>query len=641
MNRILIFIIFILSSFTSTAQNKIDIKGKVKAKIINQQNSNLLVATSKATYGIDPQTQHLKWTTKKLKKVIYKSYMELGESSLILLEKKPLINSKFLSKLFNTKGASFIILDTDTGEIFFDSTRLNYKSIFNLEYFPKDKSILFTGIKHKSFFLYHLKLTDKAKNWEVKLADNKFIKAAKRQLIGNDNLIPNQNGNIFWVLDNQLRVFNAKNGQVTSEINNVKDIDYEPNSDILITYKENINVSKANKETLISAYLSGDMSLLWEQPVKVFGKIKKSILVDGRLIVITQTGFDVISLKTGQKQWEKSESLPLLEDVIPTVNNQYFVIQDQFFFKIDSTGQKAWKNPIKIFKSDDRGLYFIKQQRKYVLSITPSFIHKINSNTGELIGESPKTLNTSSFAERGLKLFNNRYHVWFDSVENTFLIFSNSRLYRTKVEEKLQPQLIFTFEEKSVPQFERRSNGYFFRQNNHFVYLDEEGHKIYDTTSSKIVKPSLINTTQSLGKQGYRIYSATLGFIPKQIDNAFKSVLVSTNVGVLNRSSAFVYGNYHNYTTLYDDFTSLPQVDVGSYLEDDFKTSKKGKIDKNTYVFVTYEEEKLYFKSLNKETGQIVNLKSTPLKSTDIMIDQALKIAYVFFKDHIEIYGLN
>ncbi|NBC58474.1 MAG: hypothetical protein GVY05_09365 [Bacteroidetes bacterium] len=641
MNKILIFIIFILSSFTFTAQNKIDIKGKVKAKIINKQNSNLLIATSKATYGIDPQTQHLKWTSKKLKKVIYKSYMELGETSLVLLEKKPLINSKFLSKLFNTKGASFIILDTDTGEIFFDSAQLNYKSIFNLEYFPKDHSIFFTGIKHKSFFLYRLSVKDKSKNWEVKLADNKFIKAAKRQLIGNDNLIPNQNGNIFWVLDNQLRVFNAKNGRVTSEIDNVKDIDYETNSDILITLKENINVTKANKETLISAYQSDDMSLLWEQPVKVFGKIKKSILVDGRLIVITQTGFDVISLKTGQKQWDKSENLPLLEDVIPTINNQYLVIQSQFLLKIDSTGQKAWKNPIKIFKSDDRGLYFIKQEKDYILSITPSFVHKINSNTGELIGEAPKTLNTSTFAERSLKLFNNLYHVWFDSKENTFLIFSNGRLYQTKVEAKLHPQLLYTFDEKTVPKFERRSNGYFFRQNNQFVYLDNKFNKIYDTTLKKMLKPSLISTTQSLGKQGYRIYSATLGFIPKQIDNAFKSVLVSTNAGILSRSSAFVYGNYHNYTTLYDDFTSLPQVDIGSYLEDDFKTSKKGKTDKDTYIFTTSEEETLRFKSLDKETGQILNLKSTPLKSTDILIDQALKMAYVFCKDQVEIYDLN
>ncbi len=641
MDKVLVFIVLFLLTFSINAQNKIDFKGKIKAKIINQQSSNLLVATSKATYGINPDKQKLLWKSKKLKKVVFPTYLELGETDLVLFEKKPLINSKFLSKLFNSKGASFIILNSKTGEHYFDSRKLDYKSIFYLEFFPQYNSILFTGIKHKSFYLYRLNLTDKSKNWEIKLADNKFIKAAKRELLGNDNLIRNLKGEIFWVLDNKLSVFNAENGQLVCEFENIKDIDYEPNSDILITFEDNINVTKVNKETSILAYKSDDMTLLWKNPVKVIGKINNTILFNNKLVVITQIGFEVIDLIFGQKQWKKSENLPLTESVIPTNKNEYLVIQDQFLLKIDSTGQKAWKKPVKIFKTDDKGLYFIEQEDSHILSITPSFIHKINPDSGELIWEEPKTLNTSTYAERSLNLFNNRYRVWLDDKEKAFLIFSNGNLYLSKTEETLQPQLIYKFEGKQVPKYERRSRGYFFVQNSQFVYLDEKTNKVYDTTLTTMIKSSFFKTTKSISKQGYNIFKATVGLIPKQIDKTFKSVLVSTNAGFLTSSTAFVYGNYHNYTTLYSDLTSLPKVDLESYLEDDFKSSKKGKADKNTYIFGTSDEDTLHFKSLGKENGKITILKSVQLSSKDILIDQSLKIAYVFFKDKIEIYNLK
>lgn len=641
MHNTLICIIFFLLAFSFTAQNKIDIKGKVKAKIINQNSGNLLVSTSKATYGINPKEKELLWKSKKLKKVVFPTYLELGETALVLLEKKPLINSKFLSKLLNTKGASFIIINSETGAHSYDSAKLGYKSIYNLEFFPRDNSILFTGIKRKSLYLCRLNLSDKSKNWEIKLADNKFIKAARRQLLNSDYLIRNQKGSIFWVFDNTLSVINADNGQVISEFKNVNHIKYEPNNDVLISFKENINITKANKETSILAYQSDTMNLIWDKPVKIFGKIKNSILSDGKLIVITQTGFNIIDIKTGDKLWKKSDNLPLIETVIPTQDQKYLIIQGQYLLKIDNEGHKVWKNPVKIFKSDDAGIYFIKSKDNILMSITPSFIHKINSKTGELIWDKPKTLNTSTYAERSFKLFNNNYRVWIDKKEDGFLIFSNTNLYRIRIGDTLKPRLIHTFKEKEVPRYERKSNGYFFHQNSNFIYLNEAFSKVYDTTLTKMMKPSLLNSTASLGKQGYNIYKATLGFIPKQIDHAFKSALVTTNAGIFSSSSAFVYGNYHNYTTLYSDLTSLPKFDVGSYLEDAFKTLKKDKRDNNTYLFVTSEEDISHFYSLDKKTGEIIKLISLEVKSKDILIDQNVKVAYIFYKDKIEIFDLK
>lgn len=641
MFKLLKLFLFFFISYCSTAQSPIAIDGKIKAKIINQNNGHLLVATSKATYGINPKTREILWENKKLKNVIFSTYQELADTPLVLFEKKTLINSKFLSRLFNTKGPSFIIINSETGTQFFDSAELGYKSVVNLEFYPRDQSILFSGVKNKNLFLCRLDLNNKSKLWEIKLGNNDILKASKREFFGHENFFRNISGDIFWVLDGKLLKINAEDGKILSETKRVKDIGYQPKNDLLFCFTESINATKANKETALTAYKSESMTFAWNDTIKVYGKIKNALIQDDQLILITQVGFDALDLITGQKQWHKKEKLPLIKTIIPSYDNEYLVIQDQFLIKIDSRGKKVWNKPVKIFKTDDIGMHYIEQNENHILSITPSFMHKINPETGKNLWHKPKTLNNSTYAERSLELSNNRYRVWFDNKEQAFLIYSNSNLFYTKINDTLQPKLLHTFPYKEIPKLELRENGYFFHQNNNFIFFDKNTRKKYDTLLTKMIKPSFVNSSKKLGKQGYRIYKATLGLIPKQIDNTLKSVLVSQDVGIFTSSTSYIYGSYHNYTSLYSDFTNIPDIDMNSYLEEKFRIRKKGRTDIDFHIFATPADEKLHFKLLVKESGKVRDLSSVKLNSKDIIIDQQEQLVYMFEKNKITIIALD
>ncbi|NBC57158.1 MAG: hypothetical protein GVY05_02585, partial [Bacteroidetes bacterium] len=637
----LIFIIFILSSFTFTAQNKIDIKGKVKAKIINKQTGSLLLATSKATYGISSNNQTIAWKKNKLRKIDLSSYTEFYNSDRIIFKKKTLINSNLISRLFNTKGSSYQIINVENGDIEFDSHEFGYKSVLNLETYPKDHSVLFIGIKKKNIFLCHYNLKDKSNFWEVKLGKSNILNAAKSYFTGSSVFFKNESGDIISLFDSNLKKIKTENGVVLNEINGVKTIEYQYKNDNLFLVSKSISIKNVNQANSVFAYKSYDMTPLWNDSIPVFGNVTKTLIYDNKFIAVTPAGFDVIDTKKAKKLWTKTDKYPLIETVIPSHDNNYYVIQDQFLTKVDSSGQKDWNKPVKIFKSDDFGAYFIEQDRDHILSITPSFIHKINSKTGENLWDKPITLNNSSYAERSVNLSTNTYKVWYDQKNQSFMVFSNGDLYFEKIRDSLKPKLIKKFKSQNIPNLEIRDTGYFFKQQNNFAFFDKCGQKAYDTTLTKFVKTKFINETKKYGKKGFDVYKSTLGIIPKQINNIFKNVLVSTDMGFLSNTTSTVYGNYHNYNSLYQEATKIPAVDISSYLEDTFKTKGSGRLSDDEFIFATPKDEGIQFKSLKKETGDITNLKFVKLESKDLIIDQSLNVIYVFGKRKIWIIDIN
>lgn len=191
----------------------------------------------------------------------------------------------------------------------------------------------------------------------------------------------------------------------------------------------------------------------------------------------------------------------MVETVIPTKDDNFFVIQDQFLTKVNSSGQKVWDKPVKVFKSNDFGAYFIEQGQSHILSITPSFTHKINSITGENLWDKPITLNNSTYAERSVKLSTNNYKVWYDKNAHSFIVFSNGDLYFEIFKDSLKPKLIKQFKTQNLPSLEIRENGYFFKQSNNFAFFDKQAELIYDTTLTKFVKTKFINQTNKYGKK--------------------------------------------------------------------------------------------------------------------------------------------
>jgi len=638
-------IVFCLITITTlTAQNiskSIEIDGRIKAKIINRQTGNLLIATSKATYGLNSNAEEIVWKKKKLKRVDLSSYNEFYNSDLIIFEKKTLFNSKIISRLFNTKGSSYIIMNVENGDIEFDSHKFGYKSVLNLETYLKDHSVLFTGLKKKSIFLCHYNLDDKSDYWEVKLGENDVLKATKSYFLGMSKFFKNKTGDVISLFDGNLKKIRAKDGEVLKEINGLKTIEYEHQTDNLFTVSKSISVKNVNQSNSIFAYKSQDMSPIWKDSINVFGNVTKTLLNKQQFIAVTPAGFDVIDINKAQKKWDKTDKYPLIETVIFSQDESFYVIQEQFLNKVDSTGQKAWDKPVKIFKSNDFGPYFIEQDKNYILSITPSFIHKINPKTGKNIWDKPMTLNNTTYVERSVKLSTNNYKVWYDEKDKNFLIFSNGDLYFEKINDSLKPILIKHYKAQSIPSLEIRDNGYFFKQENNFTFFDKQAHKKYDTTLTKFVKTKFINQTKKYGKKGYDIYKSTLGIIPKQIDNIFKNVLISTDMGFISNTSSSIYGNYHNYNSLFKEATNMPDIDIGSYLEDTFKTKGSDRLSDDEFIFATPTNDGIQFKSLEKESGQVSYLKSVKLDSRDLIIDQSLNVIYVFEKNKIYIISIN
>lgn len=641
MHKILIFVISTLSIFSCYAQNQIDIEGKIKAKIINQNSSNLLVATSKATYGINNSTQEVIWKKDKLKKVDLSSYTEFYNSDRIIFERKTLVNSKFISRLLNSKGTSYIIMNVENGEIEFDSHEFGYTSILNLEIYPKDHSILFLGVKKKNIVLCHYNLDHKSNFWEVKLAKNNVLKTTKSHFLGSSKFFKNKTGDVISLLDGNLKKIKADNGEVLFEVDGVKKLDYHYPKDNLFLVSKAISLKNANQANSIYAYKSHEMKPIWNDSINVFGNVTKTFLSDTHFIAVTPSGFDVIDIDKAQKKWKKTDKYPLIESIIPSRDENFYIIQDQFLTKVDSSGQKVWNKPVKIFKSNDFGAYFIEQDQSHILSITPSFIHKINSKTGGNLWDKPVTLNNSTYVERSVKLSTNNYKVWYDTKAHNFFIFSNGDLYFETINDSLKPKLIKQFKAQNIPSLEIRENGYFFKQNNNFTFFDKQAEQKYDTTLTKFVKTKFINETKKYGRKGYDIYKSTFGIIPKQIDNIFKNVLVSADIGFISTTTSLVYGNYHNYNSLYKEATKIPDIDLGSYLEDTFKTKGSGRLNNDEFILVTPSNGELQFKSLQKETGEIIPLNSVKIDSRDLIIDQYHKVVYVFFKNRIEIFDFK
>lgn len=638
--KIVLYIFIFEFGYAQDYIDTLNIEGRIKAKIINQQNGNLLVATTKATYGIDSKSRKLVWKIKDLDKVFFSSYQEFEDSPFVLLQRKTLLNSKFIAETFNTRGSSFVILNTNDGSIYFDSQNYGYKATINVEFLREKNEVLFSGLKDTKIFLCHVDLTDKSKFWEIELVGNEIFKASKRQFLGFQKNFRNKNNSIFWLLDTKLQKIKPEDGSILYTENQVNNIDYLPEKDIIFSYRKKINTGKANQENLIMAYDSENMKPIWKDSLRVYGKIKKTQIYNNELIIITDTGFEAIKINKGKKRWNDKLNISLIENVIPS-KDYYLVIQDQFLDKIDTLNNRKWKKPVKIFKTDDSGMFYIKQDKDQILSITPSYIYKIDAKTGENLWQKPTTLNKSTYVERSVSLSQNRYRVWYDKKQNDFLVFSNADLYQVKNTDTLKPKHLHTFKYTDIPKLEIRDHGYFFHQKNNFVFFNQDHTKVYDTVLANISNQSFIKATKSLSKKAYNIYKTSLGVIPKQIDNTFKTLLITNNVSGLSQTGSFLYGNYHNYVSLYDELTTFPDIDVGSYLEYEFKNKKTDRKAYDNFLVAVPGNNEFQFKSLEKETGKIINLKSVKLKSKDIMIDQLEKLIYVFSKKNIWIIPLD
>lgn len=639
MNKHFTYIALFLS-FVLHGQEEISIEGRILAKVVNNVTGTLLVATSKATYGIGVATHQLIWKQKKMKKVDFSSYTELENSPYIVFETKQLINSKLLSGAFNTQGASVILMDISTGNILFDSKKAGYKSVNKTLIMPDNRSILVNGIKGRELTLGKFECKLGKQVWETPLDKNRFLDAVKRNLLGNEKVFLDRDGNILWLNYGQFVKINSINGQILYEAEDTADIEYEKQKNILFTFTDKLKAAKLTQETAVYASDATTLKPVWKDTLKIYGNITQTTIDSNKLIAITSKGFNAINIESGQKQWEKSEILPLIKRIVPTEAG-YLVAQEQFLTYIDSSGQKAWDKEVKISKSGDNGPIFLEQKEDKILSITSSFIHKIDSKTGANIWKDPLVLNSAIYLDRSLKISKNRYQVWHDKPADSYLVFSNNKMLAVKTTDTLQAKLLYSFDSEQIPNLEIREDGYFVFQKNNFYYFEKNGVVKYEKKYASTNKATFFGKTKDFGERGFDTYKATLLFIPNQINNTFKSVLVSTDLGFVTSATGFIYGNYQNYTGMYAKLTEINSIAVGTNVENILKRTEKGKKNDSSLILVIPEETQIKIVELTKDSGQEKYLKTISAKSKDFIIDQVEKILYLFEKGKVVVYKLE
>ncbi|MBU2525669.1 MAG: PQQ-binding-like beta-propeller repeat protein [Bacteroidetes bacterium] len=622
------------------AQEDIKLRGRVLAKVVNDQTGTLMVATSKATYGISASTHGLLWKQKKLRKVDFSSYTEIANTSYVVFETKQLINSKLLSGALNTQGASVILMDINTGDILFDSKKAGYKSVNKTLIMPDNKSILVNGVKNRQLTLGKFECQSGKPIWETPLDKNSFLDAVKRNLLGKEKVFLDTDGNILWFNYGQFVKINSHSGEILYEVKNLSNIEYEKQKNILFVFSNKLKATKLTQETAVYASDATTLQPVWKDTLRIYGNITSTAIDKDKLIAITTKGFDVIDIDSGHRRWEKTETLPLIKRIVP-VETGYLVAQEQYLILIDDTGQKKWDNEVKISKTDDHGIIFLEEEKGQILSITPSFIHKVDAQTGADIWNEPLVLNSATYLDRSLKISQNRYQVWQDKPADNYLVFSNNMMYAVKPTDTLEAKLLHSFDSNQIPNVEIREDGYFVFQKNNFHFFEKNGIMKYEKKYASTKNATFFGKTKDFGERGFDTYKATLLFIPNQINNTFKSVLVSTNLGFVTSTSGFIYGNYQSYMGIYDNLTDVNRIAVGSNLEGMLRRTEKGKKNDSSLILVIPEDTQLRILELFKDSGEEKHLKTIATDSKDFVIDQVEKILYLFEKNKMVVFPLD
>lgn len=634
------FFIIALTGANGIAQQEVKIKGRIKGKIINNYTGDLLVLTSKATYGIHSEKGANFWKTKPIKKVDVSSYREVPFSPFVVFETKRLINSRLLSGVLNTRGTSIVIINANNGQTFFDSHREGFKSVNKILVLPERKSVLINGVRNRELTLALFDFVEGHMVWEIVLDKDSFISAAKRNLLGTESVFIDKNQQILWQNFGQFVKVDTDTGKILAEFKDVEAIEYDENSDVLLVFSDKIKTSKLSKETALFAYTASDMQAVWADTLRLTGDIQQKQVIDSQLVAVTSRGFNIINLKTGKKAWEKPETLPLIKKISP-VPGGYLVAQENFLTLIDTAGKKVWENPVKISRLQESGQILLESDSTQAVAITPSFANRIALQDGKEVWNEPVLLSQSNYLERNLELKDNTFRHWFDPAKKRILVFSNNRLFAFDIADTLRPEPYYQFEDdiNDKPEMEIRPNGYFLNRRNRFYFIDKSGNAVYQKLYNN-TGTSFWNKTKDFGENSYQTYKAALLFIPRQINNTFRSLLVSQDLGIVSGTTRFIYGNYQMYMGIYDQLTDINPVALGTSLEAYFKRTEIAK-SHNEYLLLAAKTEK-GFRIVKhfKETGNSEILTEIITEATDVMFDQALEILYVFGKRNIEIYRL-
>lgn len=640
MKRLVALLLIVCCSQMVFTQQTIKTETNIKGKILNNNTGFLLVKTAKEMFAIGPDDQKVTWRNEALKKISLESYREIPFTPLVIFESKPLVSSNLLSKALNTKGVSRTILNVTNGKVLFNSEEVGFKAVYNTLLIPGQEAVLVDGLKDKKWVIGLYNFRDGNQIWEKDLTNSGFFNSVKGALLQKEKILLDRQDNIFWLKNNHFLKLDKSSGKTLFEQESVQSITLSPNKDVLFLFTNKVELKKADQETAITALNAASMKPLWENPILVLGNIVDTATEDEKMVVITSKGFNVID-RSGRKQWEQSEILPLIKKIVP-ISNGYLVVQEKFLILIDDKGGKVWEEPVTISLSSEEAPVHIFTKGDGALYITPSKANKLSIASGEKVGEDV-ILNDASFVTRSLKLKEHPFSVWFDEKRQQFPVYSQNKFYVFSGSPASNLEATHTFNFKSgVPDLSIGDKGYFMHHNNKFYFFDFEGSLIYQKEYPVNDQTTFFNKAVGSVKKGIGTYTAAVGFAGKQLGQTFKSVLVSQDVGFLSNAVSGIYGTYRSYSGSFSKATKINGIDFSSSLVNVFSRYKKGQQNDDTVLVVVPKEDVGFVViRLHKDSGKEDEMMIIDQKEIDFLVDQIENKIYIFDKKEIRVAYLQ
>ncbi|APD07019.1 hypothetical protein UJ101_01503 [Flavobacteriaceae bacterium UJ101] len=613
---------------------------KINWKTINENTGILLVKTSDGFYGIDSKTEKIIWENTDLKKWKADSYQEIPLSPFIKFEKTPVLNSSLLSKTIHTKGKTIVLLDVTNGKTIFDSEENHFTAIFDFKIAPETKTIFIQGIVNKEFTYALYDYKAKKMRWSNSLNKSNISSVTKDQLKayrGSENKVfADKYHNIFVLAHNFLVKLDSKTGKVLQKYTNTKNALYDYKQDLLILITSKLNAKAVGDKISIKAVKNGSEKDIWEKQPSIAGTFEQGFIQNDQLIITTSKGFNIINLKNGEKDFEKTPEFPLIKNIVPTEDG-YAVAQGNWLSLIDKKGNKVWKKKQNIAHTATETPIQLIPQNNHLLFSSPSFSNVINLKTGQKIWKEDLHYQAKNFVKRNLDVISNQHYITKQEKED-LLVLNNTTFYILNPSISITPSNSITLDFKGEePSISTIKTGYLVSSKNHYYAFNSKGNSLYTKHFNEKEKKSLVDKAVGLFETGYRIYGNTTSIITNQISNVSNYALMSGKFGFASSIGTFAYNNYNNVMGYMDTSKLTEYGDLSSSYEKVFSRGKSLNRLKEERLIALNRDSGTELISLNLNTGDTESVMKLNTETKEYLIDNIAQIMYIFNKKQVEI----
>jgi len=636
-------LLLILTPVLFFGQQQIALDGRIKKSVLNDNTGILLLKTSEALYGIDPQKNKVLWRNRSNTDLNFDGYTEVPFSPYVFFEDKPLLGSNFLSKTLNTKGVSRAVMDITTGKLLFSSSEQGFEAVFNTIILPEQKAILVDGKKEAGFTIALFDFETGNQLWDTNVS-SAFFKTAKGALLNEEKVVLDAYKNVFWLKNRQLLKLNLQNGAIAFEQTGVTSITLTPKGDRLLVASNNVKAKKLNQETLVYALHPKSLDSLWPAPVSIVGNLMATSLEGASLVAITSKGFKIIDTQTGKSKWKRSASLPLIRKIVP-IKEGYLVVQENFLTRINAAGRVVWKDKVRVSYATSESPITVFDGTDEALFISPSRVNKVTLDSGKKIWAEDLILFDADYINRNLKLKLPFHQIWYNPKNEQFPVYNGNAFYIFQHTMDTPPKVLYDFDfGRKLPELKIRAEGYFMFLENNFYYFDFTGNLVYKKEYEALKSGSLLQRSFQESfyflKRGFQVASATVLFAPNQVNQAFRNTIVSNKLGGVGNILSGIYGTYRSYT---QGIRNLTDIDLGinSSLSYVFSRLNRERANDDTKIIIIPEEKGSKILRFQIDTGKEEILKEVKSQNRKFVLDEVEQLLYSFKGNTVFIERFN